>query len=127
VRKRLPAVLAGLDFYRQRIGDELDRIIDSHEKVAVWGASHEAFFILTCSDNADQIACIYDSSPIKQGKYSPVSHIPIFAPPDTINADAVIVLAASYSDEVVRSLRDERLYTGKIYTFKNSKLVERKN
>jgi hypothetical protein len=48
-----------------------------------------------------------DSAVFKQGKYTPATHIPIVSP-ETLNSDpvdAVIVMAASYSDEVAMILR----------------------
>jgi len=52
---------------------------------------------------------VVDSAPFKQGKYTPATHLPIVAP-DVLDADpvdAVIVIAASYSDEVARIVRQK--------------------
>ena len=54
-----------------------------------------------------KIKYVVDSAVFKQGKYTPATHIPI-VPPDTLNSDpvgAVIVMAASYSDEVAGIIR----------------------
>ena len=50
-----------------------------------------------------------DSAAFKQGKYTPATHIPIVAPAalDADPVEAVIVMAASYSDEVARILREK--------------------
>ena len=48
------------------------------------------------------IRYVVDSAPFKQGKFTPATHLPV-VPPATLNTDpveAVIVMAASYSDEV---------------------------
>ena len=55
----------------------------------------------------DRIKYVVDSAPFKQGKYTPATHIPIVSP-EMLNVDpvdAVIVMAASYSNEVVQTLR----------------------
>ena len=56
---------------------------------------------------AQKIEYVVDSAPFKQGKFTPATHVPIVSP-ETLDAnpvDAVIVMAASYSDEVGRILR----------------------
>ncbi len=56
-----------------------------------------------------KIRYVVDSAAFKQGKYTPATHIPIVAP-ETLGSDpvdAVIVMAASYSDEVARILRQK--------------------
>jgi len=58
---------------------------------------------------ADKIRYVIDSAVFKQGKYTPATHIPIVHP-DTLNSDpvdAIIVMAASYSDEVARIIRQK--------------------
>jgi hypothetical protein len=56
---------------------------------------------------SDKIRFVVDSASFKQGKYTPASHLPIVSP-DALATDpveAVIVMAAGYSDEVARMLR----------------------
>ena len=53
-------------------------------------------------------------SPFKQDKYTPATHLPIVSP-DALDSDpveAVIVMAASYSDEVARIIRQK--FTGNL-------------
>jgi hypothetical protein len=51
---------------------------------------------------APRIRYVLDSAPFKQGRFTPATHLPIVAPErlDEGEVDAVIVLAASYSEEV---------------------------
>ena len=53
------------------------------------------------------IRYVVDSAPFKQGKFTPATHLPIVAPSalETDPVDAVIVVAAGYSDEVARTIR----------------------
>ena len=63
---------------------------------------------------ADKIKYVVDSATFKQGKFTPVTHIPIVSPEklNTDPADAVIVMAAGYSDEVAKLIRQK--FDGKI-------------
>ena len=58
-------------------------------------------------DLQHSIRYVVDSAPFKQGKFTPVTHFPIVAP-STLESDpveAVIIMAAGYSDEVARTVR----------------------
>lgn len=90
----------GLEGYIGRFRDK---------KVAIWGAGHQALAVISLTGIAGKIRYVVDSAPFKQGKYTPATHVPIVAP-DALDADpvdAVIVMAASYSDEVARILRQK--------------------
>jgi SAM-dependent methyltransferase len=79
------------------------------KRVAIWGAGHQALAIISLLDLTDRIKYVVDSAVFKQGKYTPVTHIPIVSP-DTLvsdSVDAVIVMAASYSDEVTRIIQQK--------------------
>jgi hypothetical protein len=72
--------------------------------VVIWGAGHQALAIITLADLANKVKFIIDSAKFKQGKYTPVSHIPIISP-DSIDyetIDAIIIMAGSFSDEIGR-------------------------
>jgi len=108
VRKRAPLDLSGFAHFQHQLSEELQNHIASfgEKKVAVWGAGHQALAVLALADLADKIRYVIDSAPFKQGKFTPSTHIPI-VPPETLTedpADAVIVMAASYSDEVAKIL-----------------------
>ncbi len=63
---------------------------------------------------AGKIRYVVDSAPFKQGKYTPATHIPIVSADSLRSAPvkAVIIMAASYSDEVARIIREK--FSGKI-------------
>ena len=79
------------------------------KKVAIWGAGHQALALISLINLADKIRYVVDSATFKQGKYTPATHVPIVSPA-ALNfdpVDAVIVIAASYSDEVAGILRQK--------------------
>ena len=106
VRKRKG--LGTLEFHKhqKQLKTEIDQYLSrfKNKRVAVWGAGHVAFAILVLMELSDKILCVIDSAPFKQGKYTPATHIQI-VPPNAVDirqVDAIIVMAGSYSDEVVK-------------------------
>lgn len=103
-----------LSFFSQqqaRLKKELEDFVRQFpdKKVAIWGAGHQALAVISLTNLAGQIRYVVDSATFKQGKYTPATHIPIVSP-EALYADpvdAVIVMAASYSDEVSRIIRQK--------------------
>lgn len=109
VRKRAPLDVGLLETRRAAISDALRAFLARFPagQVAVWGAGHQALAVIALAGIAGGLRYIVDSAPFKQGRFSPASHLPIVAPA-ALAADpvrAVIVMAASYSDEVAAILR----------------------
>jgi 2-polyprenyl-3-methyl-5-hydroxy-6-metoxy-1,4-benzoquinol methylase len=109
VRKRQPLLLADFSAGRQKLKNDLSAYLERFSpcQVAVWGAGHQALAILALMDLNQKIKYVVDSAKFKQGKFTPATHLPIVSP-DTLKTDpveAVIVMAASYSDEVARIIR----------------------
>lgn len=79
------------------------------KKVAVWGASHQGFTLLSSLGLGNKISYIIDSAPFKQGKYSPTSYVPIvdkhhyFEEP----VDSIIIMAPGYTDEIASIIKKE--------------------
>jgi 2-polyprenyl-3-methyl-5-hydroxy-6-metoxy-1,4-benzoquinol methylase len=97
-REQMTQLRAGIESYLRRF---------AAGRVAVWGAGHQALALIALLDLSDKLKYVVDYAPFKQGKFTPATHVPI-VPPETLNTDlvdAVIVMAASYSDEVAGILR----------------------
>lgn len=111
VRKRATADLSSFHEQQSRIERQIQEYIGRFPtgKVAVWGAGHQAFAVIALMGLAGKIRYVVDSAPFKQGKYTPASHIPIVSPERLCSdpVDAVIVMAASYSDEVAGIIRQD--------------------
>ncbi|MDD5285986.1 MAG: class I SAM-dependent methyltransferase [Desulfuromonadaceae bacterium] len=111
VKKRSPLDLSSFAGLQLQFKEELQGFISQfgEKRVAVWGAGHQALAILALTDLAEKVRYVVDSAPFKQGKLTPATHIPIFSP-DVLNSDpvdAVIIMAASYSEEVANILRQD--------------------
>ncbi|MFA5095787.1 MAG: methyltransferase domain-containing protein [Candidatus Omnitrophota bacterium] len=106
VRKRPRTDLSGFRQQQAMIKGEIERYIRrfKEKRVAVWGAGHQALALLSLANLSGKIKYVVDSAGFKQGKFTPATHIRILSPEALKQdpVDAVIVMAASYSDEVAR-------------------------
>lgn len=93
--------------------DELLQHVNSYiaqgKKVAVWGASHQGFTLLSSLDLGSKVSYIIDSAPFKQGKYSPASHVPIVIKQHYFEepVDSIIIMAPGYTDEIATIIKKE--------------------
>lgn len=110
VRKRKRLQLNALTRAQARLKEAFDAFLAqiSPGHVAIWGAGHQALALISLMQIGERIAYVIDSAPFKQGHFTPATHLPIVAPHrlETGDVDAIIVLAASYSDEVARIIRE---------------------
>lgn len=94
---------------KKELEEYLQHYIINNQKVAVWGASHQGFTIVSSMNLSNKIAYIIDSAPFKQGKYAPASHIPIvdkkhyFREP----VSSILIIAPGYTDEISNIIRTE--------------------
>lgn len=95
----------------KRLTQDLRRIVNSYraqnKKIAIWGAGHRTLALLALS-KIKGISYIVDSAKFKQGRFTPVLHIPIVAPEcltqQTVNL-VIVMVPGLYPEEVVRSLK----------------------
>ena len=111
VKKRKPLNLSKFNSFKDIIHTQIKNYIEKFatKKVAIWGAGHQAFTVIALAELGGKIRYVIDSAPFKQGKYTPATKIPIVSP-NTLNEDpveAVIVMAAAYSNEVVGILQSD--------------------
>ena len=114
VRKRERLDLSSFFVMQQTLKEEIGHYISqfSDNSVAIWGAGHQALAVMSLTELKGKIKYVVDSAPFKQEKFTPATHIPIVAP-EVLNQDpveAIIVMAASFSDEVANIIRQN--YSG---------------
>jgi SAM-dependent methyltransferase len=91
---------------------EINQVVDSYKKdnkkIAVWGASHQGFTVMSTANLSGKVEYVIDSAPFKQGKYAPASHIPIVSPDYFFErkVDVIIVIAPGYADEIEKIIRE---------------------
>lgn len=80
----------------------LHRVRAAGKRVALWGGGSKAVAFVTTMGIGDEIACIVDIQPRKQGCFLPGSGHPVVAPErlQAEPADVVIVMNPVYRDEV---------------------------
>ena len=111
VKKRKPINFRNADILRKRMLDEFDKFLNQYPKqqVAMWGAGHQAFAVMSLANLGGKIRYVVDSAPFKQGYLTPTTHIPIVAPEHFFSdpTSAIIVIAGSYTTEVVEIIREK--------------------
>lgn len=87
------------------------------KKIAVWGASHQAFMILSVTGFGNNVEYIVDSAVFKQNKYAPASSVPIVAPDHWFSdpVDCIVIIAPEYAKEI--SLVAKQKFGSKIETY----------
>ena len=109
VKKRERTDISRFVDYKEKVKKEINDYVDmfSEKKVAIWGAGHQALAIMSMTELGDRIRYVVDDAPFKQNKFTPATHIPIVSA-DKLDEDpveAIIVMAASYSDEVIKKVK----------------------
>jgi 2-polyprenyl-3-methyl-5-hydroxy-6-metoxy-1,4-benzoquinol methylase len=85
--------------------------------VAGYGAPGKGNTLLNhCGIRSDLVSYTVDRSPVKQGKFLPGTHIPIFAPDHLAETkpDYVLVLPWNLREEITRQLEYIRLWGGRL-------------
>lgn len=102
VKKRKPLDISNFHSELEKIKQDINVYINKYQNVAIWGAGHQALAIISLTDIKKRIRFVIDSAEFKQGYYTPASHLEIVEPARLSNGyiDAIIVMAASYSDEI---------------------------
>ncbi len=109
VRKRKKTDMSSFYNALDKVSDEINEFINKYKRVAIWGAGHQALAVIALSKIKNKVEFVVDSADFKQGKYTPGTHLKIVSPKilEEDKIDAIIVMAASYSDEVSSIIRDK--------------------
>lgn len=92
----------------QKKNDDCEYVkkIEQYTKIAIWGAGAKAFNYINLLSDDSKIYSYIDSDQYKIGKYLPKATKPIEEPSENIlNADLVVIFAASYEDEIMSYLK----------------------
>jgi len=99
--------------------DFLSRAKAEGKKVAAYGAAAKGnTFLNVCGVTHEDIACVFDLSDVKQGRYLPGSHIPILAPSEiaTVRPDYLVILPWNLREEIMKQMAILRSWGGKFVT-----------
>ncbi len=103
-----------------KIKEELKRTLKElkaqHKRVAGYGAPAKGNTLLSFLElGPESIPYIVDRSPLKQGRYTPGTHIPIAAPKQLLvdQPDYALLLAWNFADEVLAQQKEYRKKGGR--------------
>ncbi|MGD0576781.1 MAG: class I SAM-dependent methyltransferase, partial [Candidatus Staskawiczbacteria bacterium] len=98
--------------------DNLLKILKQEKGIiAGYGASARSSTLLNFAKiNSDIISVIADQNPLKKGRFTAGTHIPIVSPEEMIkkNPDTIVILAWNFADEISDTLRNKFNYKGRI-------------
>lgn len=97
----------------QKLGDLVRKLANEGNVIAGYGAAAKGFSILHLAKiTGDHIKFFVDDSPAKQGKYTPITHIPVLARADVKKLpDYFFITAPNYQDVIIEK-EQEFLKTG---------------
>lgn len=127
VKRREGADFSELRRHAEQLPAEFERFVaacsSEDRRVALWGASHHAITLLAMVQTKG-VEYVVDSAAYKQGRLTPVSHLPIVGPERLRShpADVVIVIAPRYNDEIVEQLKSELQFKGTIAVLRGSRI-----
>lgn len=101
--------------HRDRFKRLLEQIRRDGRTVVGYGASARSSTLLNfCGIGPELLTAIADENPLKQGRYTAGTHIPIVAPEQVLhrNPDYVAILAWNFSDEIMSILKTEYRFGG---------------
>lgn len=116
----------GIGARKIRDRDALINILRHYGHCGVWGAGAKAALFGQLLPHDANIDHFFDSDDRKIGLYSSGIPVPIETPSaETVNAcDAILIFAASYTDEILKTLREKYGYRGAVIRFDRHEVVE---
>ncbi len=111
---------------RNQIMNHLDDLNAKNKRVVGYGATAKSSTLINyCGINKEHIEFICDSTPIKQGKFSPGAHIPIKSEEyfQKHYPDYAFLFAWNHSNEIISKEKEYRLQGGKWIQYLPSFLI----
>jgi SAM-dependent methyltransferase len=101
--------------HRRKLLNILTGVTEKKGPIVGYGASARSSTMLNyCGIDTGFLSVIADQNPLKQGRYTAGTHIPIVSPEEVIerNPEYILILAWNFTDEIRGILRDRFDYKG---------------
>jgi len=125
VKKRSKLSLKNFYNVKEKLESKLHRFIDnSNHKTVIWGAGHQSLAVISVSNISSKIKYIVDSATFKQNKYTPASALLVKDPKYLLEDRpySIIIMAAAYSDEILKIIRTNYSFINKIAILRENDL-----
>ena len=86
-------------------------------KIIGYGASARSSTLLNfCGIDHRHLICIADGNPLKQGKFTAGTDIPIVSPVEAFakKPDTVLLLGWNFKDEILKTIKEKHQFRGKV-------------
>jgi len=110
----------------KKLGDLVKKLKLEGSIIMGYGAAAKGFAVLTLAGITDEITAFVDDSPAKQGKYTPVTHIPILKRNEVKNPDYFLITAPNYKDVIIEKEK-EYLNSGGSFITVESEIINAKH
>ena len=108
----------------KRLGNLIRRLKADGYSIAGYGAAAKGFSVLKLAGlDEKQIDFFVDDSPAKQDKFTPISHIPIYARDNIEEPDYFLITAPNFKDVIIKKEREYLKNGGKFITI-NSEIID---
>lgn len=113
--------LQSVDRFREYTDEflkQLQEVINSYNSLAIYGAGNHGLGVAALLDLDDQkVKCFLDLNKMKEGKYSPKTHIPIVPPnrEKLRELEAIVIIAPLHQDEIASDLRNKFEFTNELW------------
>lgn len=101
--------------HRKSLRNILEDVARKNYQVIGYGASARSSTLLNyCKINSKLISMIADQNPLKKGKYTSGSHIPIVTPEQAMRTEPqyILILAWNFTEEIIKILKHKFCFKG---------------
>lgn len=85
----------------RKLGELVKKLKANGKRIAGYGAAAKGLSMLHLAGITDEIEYFVDDSPAKQGKYTPITHIPVVAREQAKEPDYFFITAPNYSRQIM--------------------------